>query len=131
MSGVYARRLCPDAVVVPPRMSAYAKASAAVFEVFRHTTPLVEGLSIDEAFLDVGGLRQLAGTPAEIAVRLRREVRQRVGGLRSPGPLELLDGSPYANICSCPAMQPSCTPTSTRSTPRSSSATIRTCAGSR
>jgi DNA polymerase-4 len=79
MSGVHAHRLCPDAVVVPPRMSAYAQASAAVFEVFRHTTPLVEGLSIDEAFLDVGGLRQLAGTPAEIAARLRREVRRRVG----------------------------------------------------
>src|SRR5262249_8093486 len=51
----------------------------AVFEVFRHTTPLVEGLSIDEAFLDVGGLRRISGTPTEIAVRLRREGRERVG----------------------------------------------------
>ena len=52
-----ARRLCPQAVVVPPRMSAYSEASKAVFEVFDDTTPLVEGLSIDEAFLDVRGLR--------------------------------------------------------------------------
>jgi DNA polymerase-4 len=79
MGGRQARRLCPRAVVVGPRMSAYSDASKAVFEVFRHTTPLVEGLSIDEAFLDVGGLRRVAGTPTEIAVRLRREVRERVG----------------------------------------------------
>ena len=50
-----------------------------MFEVFRDTTPLVEGLSIDEAFLDVGGLRRIAGTPEEIAVRLRADVRERVG----------------------------------------------------
>ena len=56
-----ARRLCPEAVVVPPRMSAYTEASKAVFEVFDDTTPLVEGLSIDEAFLDVGGLRRVVG----------------------------------------------------------------------
>jgi DNA polymerase-4 len=74
-----ARRLCPQAVVVRPRMKAYSEASAAMFEVFRDTTPLVEGLSIDEAFLDVGGLRRIAGTPADIAVRLRADVRERVG----------------------------------------------------
>src|SRR5438093_13289473 len=79
MSGWQARRLCPDAIVVPPRMSAYAEASKAVFAVFEQTTPLVEGLSIDEAFLDVGGLRRIAGTPAEIAARLRHDVRERVG----------------------------------------------------
>jgi DNA polymerase IV len=79
MGGVQARRLCPGAVVVPPRMGVYAKASKAVFEVFRQTTPLVEGLSIDEAFLDVGGLGKISGTPAEIAVGLRRDVRERVG----------------------------------------------------
>src|SRR3954452_4760874 len=61
MAGGQARRLCPHAVVVPPRMSAYAEASKAVFEVFHDTTPLVEGVSIDEAFLDVGGLRRIAG----------------------------------------------------------------------
>jgi DNA polymerase IV len=79
MGGAQARRLCPRAVVVPPRMGAYAEASKAVFEVFRDTTPLVQGLSIDEAFLDVGGLRKVSGTPSEIAARLRREVRERVG----------------------------------------------------
>ncbi|CCH18202.1 DNA polymerase IV [Micromonospora lupini] len=78
MGGQQARRLCPDAIVVPPRMAAYTQASRAVFEIFRQTTPLVEGLSIDEAFLDVGGLRRLVGAPAEIAERLRREVRDRV-----------------------------------------------------
>jgi DNA polymerase-4 len=50
-----------------------------VFEVFADTTPLVEGLSIDEAFLDVGGLLRVSGTPTEIAVRLRRDVLERVG----------------------------------------------------
>jgi DNA polymerase IV len=79
MGGAQARRLCPDAAVVRPRMSAYAEASKAVFEVFEQTTPLVEGLSIDEAFLDVRGLRQISGEAIEIAARLRREVRERVG----------------------------------------------------
>jgi len=79
MSGFQARRACPDAVVVPPRFAAYTAASRAVFEVFGDTTPLVEGISIDEAFLDVGGLRRVSGTPLEIAVRLRRQVLDRVG----------------------------------------------------
>jgi DNA polymerase IV len=79
MAVARARRLCPHAVVVPARMSAYSEASKALFEVFNDTTGLVEGLSIDEAFLDVGGLRRLSGTPTEIAARLRREVRERVG----------------------------------------------------
>ncbi len=79
MSGTVARRLCPQAVVVPPRMDAYSKASKALFDVFDQTTPFVEGLSIDEAFLDVGGLRRISGTPPEIAARLRRDVREKVG----------------------------------------------------
>jgi DNA polymerase IV len=79
MGGRQARRLCPHAIVVRPRMSAYSEASKAVFEVFDDTTPLVEGLSIDEAFLDVRGMRRIAGTPAEMAARLRRDVRERVG----------------------------------------------------
>ncbi len=79
MGAAQARRMCPQAIVVAPRMSAYSDASKAVFDVFRDTTPLVEGLSIDEAFLDVGGLRRVSGTPTEIAVRLRAEVRERVG----------------------------------------------------
>jgi DNA polymerase-4 len=79
MGETQARRLCPQAIVVRPRMEAYSEASDAMFEVFRDTTPLVEGLSIDEAFLDVGGLRRISGTPSEIATRLRAEVRERVG----------------------------------------------------
>jgi DNA polymerase IV len=79
MGGAQARRLCPQAVVVPPRMSAYSRASEAVFEVFRDTSPLVEAISVDEAFLDVSGLRRVSGTPVHIADRLRTEVRDRVG----------------------------------------------------
>jgi DNA polymerase-4 len=79
MGARQARQLCPQAVVVPPRMSAYSAASRAVFAVFDDTTPVVEPLSIDEAFLDVRGLRQIAGSAPEIAARLRVAVRERVG----------------------------------------------------
>jgi DNA polymerase IV len=79
MGGGLARRMCPRAVVVPPRFAAYTAASRAVFEVFRDTSPLVEGISIDEAFLDVAGLRRIAGSAPEIAARLRRDVAERVG----------------------------------------------------
>jgi DNA polymerase-4 len=79
MGGRQARDLCPDAVVVPPRMEAYSAASRDVFAIFRDTTPFVEGLSIDEAFLEVGGLRRIAGSPEQIAVGLRRRVRTEVG----------------------------------------------------
>jgi DNA polymerase-4 len=79
MGARQARELCPNAIVVSPRMSAYSEASKAVFEVFEQTTPIVEGISIDEAFLDVGGLLRLVGTPIDIAQELRRTVRERVG----------------------------------------------------
>ncbi|ROS43581.1 DNA polymerase-4 [Amycolatopsis thermoflava] len=79
MGCAQALRLCPAAVVVPPRMAAYSAASKAVFAVFEDTTPLVEGLSIDEAFLDVGGLARISGTPSRIAADLRRAVAERVG----------------------------------------------------
>jgi DNA polymerase-4 len=79
MGGARARRLCPQAVVVHPRMEAYSAASKAVFEVFRETSPLVEGLSIDEAFLDVRGLGHISGSPRDIAVALRRDVLEHVG----------------------------------------------------
>jgi DNA polymerase-4 len=74
-----ARQLCPGLIDVPPRFEAYTEASRAVFAIFHDTTPLVEGVSVDEAFLDVGGLRRIAGTPTEIATRLRRRVREEVG----------------------------------------------------
>lgn len=79
MGGAAARHLCPEAVVVPPRFEAYVEASRKVFDVFHRTTPLVEGISIDEAFLDVGGLRRLAGPAAGIAAKLRADVRAEVG----------------------------------------------------
>ena len=79
MGGARARRLCPQAAVVQPRWSAYVEASKAVFEVFERTSPVVEGLSIDEAFIDVRGMARIAGSPEQIAERLRREVRERVG----------------------------------------------------
>ncbi len=79
MGGRQAQQLCPQVVAVRPRMDAYLDASRAVFEVFADTTPLVEALSVDEAFLDVAGLRDIRGSPVEIAVRLRAEVARRVG----------------------------------------------------
>jgi DNA polymerase-4 len=79
MGGRQARRLCPEIVVVAPRFSAYLDASRAVFAIFADTAPVVEGLSIDEAFLDVRGLGHISGTPAEIAATLRRRVRDEVG----------------------------------------------------
>jgi len=79
MTGRQARRLCPHVLVARPRMEAYSEASKAVYGVFEDTTPLVEGLSIDEAFLDVRGMRRMAGTPLEMAQRLRRRVLDEVG----------------------------------------------------
>ena len=79
MGGGRARGLCPEAVVVPPRMAAYSEASKAVFKVFEDTAPVVQGLSIDEAFLDVRGLDHISGTPVEVAGRLRRRIRAEVG----------------------------------------------------
>jgi DNA polymerase IV len=79
MGGGRARRLCPDAIVVTPRWQAYIEASRAVCTVFDRTAPVVERVSIDEAFLDVTGLERISGSPEQIAVRLRRTVREEVG----------------------------------------------------
>jgi DNA polymerase-4 len=79
MNGREAVAMCPDAVVMRPRFDAYVEASQAVFEIFRDTTPLVEGISIDEAFLDVGGLYRVSGSPRHIGMRLRERVRVEVG----------------------------------------------------
>ncbi|RZO59668.1 MAG: DNA polymerase IV [Sandaracinaceae bacterium] len=69
-----AMRRCPQAIVVPPRRRAYEEASAQIFAVFRRFTPLVEGLSVDEAFLDVTGSRSLFGDGETIAARIRKEI---------------------------------------------------------
>jgi len=79
MGGHRARALCPHAVVVESRWEAYVKASQAVLEVLRDAAPVVEPVSIDEAFLDIRGMERLAGPPAEQADRLRWRVRERVG----------------------------------------------------
>lgn len=79
MGGRRALALCPGAIVVRPRMDAYSAASRAVFAIFRDTSPLVEGVSIDEAFLDVRGLERIGGSPERIAARLRERVRREVG----------------------------------------------------
>jgi DNA polymerase-4 len=78
MGGWAAKRLCPHAIVVPPRFEAYSQASKDVFAIFGDFSPEVEGLSIDEAFLDVRGMERIAGRPAEIAARLRARVREKV-----------------------------------------------------
>jgi DNA polymerase-4 len=74
MSMAKALRLAPDAVVVPPRMRAYVDASERVFDILHSATPLVEGLSLDEAFLDVTASRRLLGSAGEIAAMLRRRI---------------------------------------------------------
>ena len=79
MGGREAMRRCPHAIVVPPRFSAYVEASRAVFAIFEDTTPLVEGISIDEAFLDVAGLARLVGPAPEVARLLRERIRREVG----------------------------------------------------
>lgn len=79
MGIVEAKSLCPGAIVASPRFEAYSAASKAVFELFRDTTPLVDPISIDEAFLEVGGLARLVGSPESIGARLRARVRDEVG----------------------------------------------------
>ncbi|MGZ8513350.1 MAG: DNA polymerase IV [Candidatus Limnocylindria bacterium] len=79
MGGRRAHQLCPHAAVVSPRFSAYSEASRALFDLFDETAPLVEGMSLEEAFLDVRGLERISGTPRQIAERLRRQARERIG----------------------------------------------------
>jgi DNA polymerase-4 len=85
MSMVEALRRCPEAIVVPPRRARYSELSGKVFEVFRRYTPLVEGLSVDEAFLDVTGSRALFGDGPEIARRIKQDVLSEIGLTGSAG----------------------------------------------
>ena len=80
-----ARRACPDAVFLAPRLDAYAAASAVVMEILESVTPLVEPISMDEAFLDVSGARRISGDGPEIASTLRKRVRAETGLTASVG----------------------------------------------
>jgi DNA polymerase-4 len=71
-----ALRRCPDLLRVRPRMEVYRRESARIFAILRDYTPLVEGLSLDEAFLDVTDSRRLFGTPADIAATVKRRIRE-------------------------------------------------------
>jgi DNA polymerase-4 len=74
-----ARALCPEGVFLPGDMRRYARESERIFAIFGRFTPLVEGLSLDEAFLDLTGTRRLHGPPAEVGRRLRAAVREELG----------------------------------------------------
>ena len=78
-------RRCPQAIVVPVRMGRYQEVSGAIFDVFRRFTPLVEGLSLDEAFLDVEGSRSLFGEPVDIARAIKAAIREELGLVASAG----------------------------------------------
>lgn len=80
-----ALRLCPDAIVVRPRMEHYAAISGEIRKILHRYTPLVEPLSLDEAFLDVRGTEGLFGPAPEIARRIKREVLAEVGLIASVG----------------------------------------------
>jgi DNA polymerase-4 len=80
-----ARRLCPQAQFIRPRMARYREKSAEVFSIFRDFTPLVEGLSLDEAFLDVSGSLKLFGSPAQIGHEIKRRIQQETGLTASVG----------------------------------------------
>ncbi|HTO55113.1 MAG TPA: DNA polymerase IV [Myxococcota bacterium] len=79
MPTVQARKLCPHAVFVPGRMSVYRRESRRIFEIFGRFTPAVEGISLDEAFLDLSGTERLFGPPERTAMRLRESVRAETG----------------------------------------------------
>jgi DNA polymerase-4 len=80
-----AMQLCPDGIVVPTRMARYQEVSEQVLEIFHIFTPMVEPLSIDEAFLDVTGSSRLFGSPIEIAKKIKQQVVEKTGLTISAG----------------------------------------------
>jgi DNA polymerase-4 len=90
-------KLAPKAIVVPPRFDAYVEASEAVFRIFERYTPLIEPLSLDEAFLDVTGSQALFGDPIALAQRIRREIRDE---LRLPASAGIAEVKFVAKIAS-------------------------------
>jgi DNA polymerase IV len=80
-----ARRACPDGIFLAPRFDAYGEASESVMAILRAATPMVEPLALDEAFLDVGGARRLHGSAPEIAMMLRRRIKDETGLVASVG----------------------------------------------
>lgn len=85
MSAFRATKLCPDGVFLRPRMSRYVEISRRIRGIFHDFTPLVEPISLDEAFLDVSGSRRLFGTPVEIGRAIKRRIREEVGLVASVG----------------------------------------------
>src|SRR5262245_48223337 len=79
MPSMQARKLCPQAIFVPGRMSVYRRESKKIFSIFERFTPAVEGISLDEAFLDVTGTERLFGPAESVAVKLRAAVRAETG----------------------------------------------------
>lgn len=79
MPSATARRLCPHGVYLPPRIGYYAEVSRQIRDIFERFTPLVEPLSLDEAFLDVTGSEHLFGTAADIGRQIKQAVRQETG----------------------------------------------------
>ena len=81
MPMAHARRLCPNAVIVPPRFDRYQEVSATIMRVFSDFSPDVEALSLDEAFLEMTGSEQLFGDPQSIGRRLKSAIREATDGL--------------------------------------------------
>ncbi len=123
MPMVEALRRCPQAIVVPVRHARYAEVSAQVFAIFRRFTPLVEGLSLDEAFLDVTASRALFGDGEAIAAQIKRAIRDETGLTASAG-VSRPASSPRRSRAICGS------PTASSSSPATSPPSSRRCRSS-
>jgi DNA polymerase-4 len=102
MPSFEARRLCPEGVFLPGDMAKYARESRRIFAIFGRFTPAVEGLSLDEAFLDLTGSERLLGPAAAVAARLREEVRAETGLAVSVGIAPVKMVAKIASDCAKP-----------------------------